>query len=74
MRKNNDRKQQNFDRLLRQFRRRVQRSVILEEVRKRQHYIKPSEKRKNALNAAKRREKRNLASNSLPPRKPHSRY
>lgn len=74
MRRNNDRNQRNFDRMLRQFRRRVQNSGVLEEVKKRQHYIKPSEKRKNALNAAKRREKRNLASNSLPPRKPHGYY
>ena len=46
----------NFDKKLRIFRRKVQRDGKLEECRNRMHYTKPTTRRRNALNAAKRRE------------------
>ena len=46
----------NFDKRLRIFRRKVQRDGKLEECRNRMHYTKPTTRRRNALNAAKRRE------------------
>jgi len=46
----------NFDKKLRVFRRKVQRDGKLEECRNRMHYTKPTTRRRNALNAAKRRE------------------
>jgi ribosomal protein S21 len=59
----------NFDRKMRQFRRRVQRSGKLEECRNRMHYTKPTTRRRNALNAAKRREFRRRMEEQLPSRK-----
>jgi len=46
----------NFDKKLRVFRRKVQRDGKLEECRNRMHYKKPTTRRRDALNAAKRRE------------------
>ena len=46
----------NFDKRLRVFRRKVQRDGKLEECRNRMHYKKPTTRRRDALNAAKRRE------------------
>ena len=44
-----------FERALRRFRRQIERSGILKEVRRRQHYEKPSiRKKKKALAARKR--------------------
>ena len=54
MRKRHD----NFDRKLRKFKRKVQRSGILEEYRNRMHHKTKTEKRRDAMNAAKRREYR----------------
>ena len=45
-----------FDKQFRIFRRKVQSSGKLEECRNRMHYTKPTTRRRNALNAAKRRE------------------
>lgn len=45
-----------FDRKFRQFKRKVQNDGKLEECRNRMHYTKPTTRRRNALNAAKRRE------------------
>jgi small subunit ribosomal protein S21 len=59
----------NFDRRMRVFRRKVQRSGVLEEVKNRQHYIKPTTRRRNALNAAKRREWRRRMEDTLPDRR-----
>lgn len=58
----------NFDRKVRQFRKRVQRSGVLEEYRNRMHYTKPTTRRRNALNAAKRREYRRRMEDQLPSR------
>ena len=46
----------NFDKKLRQFRRKVSKSGVLQEAKDRMHYTKPTTRRRNALNAAKRRE------------------
>ena len=57
-----------FERKMRVFRRKVQRSGVLEEVKNRQHYIKPTTRKRNALNAAKRREWRRMMEDTLPTR------
>jgi ribosomal protein S21 len=57
----------NFDRLFRQFKRKVIRSGKLEDYRNRQHYKKPSEKRQEKMNAAKRRAVALQKANSLGP-------
>jgi len=57
----------NFDRLMRQFKRKVIRSGKLEDWRNKQHYKKPSTKRQEKMNAAKRREKAQQKANSLGP-------
>jgi ribosomal protein S21 len=46
----------NFDKKLRQFRRKVSKSGVLQECKDRMYYTKPTTRRRNALNAAKRRE------------------
>ncbi|MDP6249835.1 MAG: 30S ribosomal protein S21 [Candidatus Pacebacteria bacterium] len=58
----------NFDRKLRTFKRKVQRSGVLEEHRNRMHYTKPTTRRRNALNAAKRREYNRRINDELPSR------
>ena len=57
----------NFDRLLRQFKRKVQRSGKLEDFRKKQYYTKPAQQRQEKMNAAKRRAAALHKKNSLPP-------
>ena len=64
MRKRHD----NFDRKLRKFKRKIQRSGILEEYRNRMHHKTKAEKRRDAMNAAKRREYRRRMEDSLPDR------
>jgi len=59
----------NFDKKMRQFKRKVQRDGKLEEYRNRMHYKKPTTRRRDALNAAKRREWRRLMEEQLPSRK-----
>jgi ribosomal protein S21 len=61
-------KYNNFDRKLRKFKRKIQRDGKLEECRNRMHYTKPTTRRRNALNAAKRREYRRRMSEQLPSR------
>ena len=62
-------KYNNFDRKLRKFKRKIQRDGKLEECRNRMHYTKPTTRRRNALNAAKRREFRRRMEEQLPSRK-----
>ena len=57
----------NFDRLLRQFKRKVQRSGKLEDFRKKQYYTKPAQQRQEKMNAAKRRAAALHKKNQLPP-------
>ena len=64
MRKRHD----NFDQKLRKFKRKVQGTGVLEEYRKRMHHKTKAEKRRDAMNAAKRREFRRRMEDTLPDR------
>ena len=61
-----DKEPENFEKLFRKFKKAVERSGILQEVRERQHYDKPSIQRKLAKNAAIRRHQKKLKQESLP--------
>lgn len=56
----------NVEKALRKFKKKVQDSGILQEVRQRQEYVKPTIKRKIAKNLAKRRWKKFLNDQQLP--------
>ena len=56
----------NVEKALRKFKKKVQDSGILQEVRQRQEYVKPTIKRKIAKNLATRRWKKLLADQQLP--------
>lgn len=64
---------QNFDRLLRNFKRKTQNSGKLEDFRKNMHYTKPSTKRQEKMNAAKRRAAQVQRDNTLKPLPRHLR-
>ena len=64
MRKQHD----NFDKKLRIFKRKVQSTGVLEEYRKRMHHKTKAEKRRDSMNAAKRREFRRRMEDTLPDR------
>jgi small subunit ribosomal protein S21 len=51
-------KDENFDSALRRFKRECQRSGVLKDVRKHQHYESPSVKRKKKSEAARRQKRR----------------
>lgn len=51
-------KNESLDNALRRFKRQCQRSGVLSEVRKREHYEKPSVRRKKKSEAARRTKKR----------------
>ena len=55
-----------FEKALRQFKKKVEDSGLIQEIRERQQYVKPSIKRKLAKNAAKKRWQKKLAQDSLP--------
>ena len=55
-----------FDKALRQFKKKVEESGLLKEVRDRQEYVKPSIKRKLAKSAAKKRWQKKLSKDTLP--------
>lgn len=57
-----------FEKLFRRFKKAVERSGMLQELRDRQHYDKPSIQRKLAKNAAIRRHQKKLRQESLPPK------
>ena len=63
------RKFSNFDKKLRTFKRKVQKAGTLEEFRNRMHYIKPTTRRRNAMNAARRREYRRRIEDDIPNRR-----
>lgn len=50
-------KDESLDRALRRFRRQCKQQGIMREIRKREHYEKPSVRKKKRLEAAKRRRK-----------------
>lgn len=56
----------NVERALRKFKKKVANSGILLELRDREHYVKPTTRRKLKLAAAKRRLKKQIASQQLP--------
>ena len=57
-----------FEKAIRQFKKKVEESGLLMDLRERQSYIKPTTKRKMAKNAAKKRWKKKLALQSMPDR------
>jgi small subunit ribosomal protein S21 len=57
-----------FEKAIRQFKKKVEESGLLMDLRERQAYIKPTTKRKVAKNAAKKRWKKKLALQSMPDR------
>jgi small subunit ribosomal protein S21 len=63
-----DKEPENFEKLLRRFKKAVERSGVLQEVKDRQHYDKPSIQRKLAKSAAIRRHQKKLKKESLPPK------
>jgi small subunit ribosomal protein S21 len=56
----------NVDKALRKFKKKVMESGLLNELRDREFYTKPTTKRKQAKNAAKRRWQKKLADQALP--------
>lgn len=56
----------NVEKALRKLKKKVAESGILQELREREHYEKPTTARKKAKNAAKRRWQKRLASEQLP--------
>jgi small subunit ribosomal protein S21 len=58
----------NVEKALRKFKKKVQDSRLLLELRDRQHYVKPTTKRKLKRNAARGRWKKYLESQQLPTR------
>ncbi len=56
----------NVEKALRKFKKRVAESGILQEVRERESYEKPTTRRKRAKNSAERRWKKRLAEEQLP--------
>ena len=59
----------NVEKAMRKFKKKVQESGLLLELRDRQHYTKPTTKRKLKRNAARGRWKKYLESQTLLPRK-----
>lgn len=56
----------NVEKALRKFKKKVQESGLLQELREREFYEKPTTARKRAKNAAKRRWQKRLESQQLP--------
>ena len=63
----------NFDRLLRNFRNKVKRSGLMDDLRKNEYYEKPAQKRQRLKNAAKRREAKRFKDTQLSPLPRHLR-
>lgn len=58
----------NVDRALRKFKKKIQSSDVLNDLRNKEHYIKPSVDRKLRKSAAKNRWRKYLLSQQLPPK------
>jgi small subunit ribosomal protein S21 len=52
---------ENFERALKRFKKKVEKAGILADLRKHRHYEKPSERRKRKMNAATRKNRRHRA-------------
>lgn len=59
----------NVEKALRKFKKKMQASGVLNELRERQTFVKPTTRRKIKRNAAKNRWRKYLTSQTLPPRK-----
>ena len=57
---------ENINSALRRFKRKVEESGVLDELRDREHYVKPTTRRKTAAGAAKARWNKKLRDNELP--------
>jgi small subunit ribosomal protein S21 len=57
---------ENINSALKRFKRKVEDSVVLDELRDREHYVKPTTARKKAKAAAKARWNKKLRENELP--------
>ena len=58
----------NIEKALRKFKKKVQNSGILNDLREREHYVKPTTARKLKRSAAKNRWRKQIESQQLPPR------
>ena len=67
MRRKNNNPIYNFDRMLRQFRNKVKRSGLMDDIRKKEYYEKPAQRKQRLKNAAKRREAKRNKETQLQP-------
>ena len=67
MRRKQNNPNYNFDRLLRNFRNKVKRSGLMDDIRKNEYYEKPAQKKQRLKNAAKRRETKRNKETQLQP-------
>ena len=58
----------NVEKALRKFKKKIQACGLLEELRSREHYVKPTMERKLKRSAAKNRWRKKLADQALPPK------
>lgn len=58
----------NVEKALRKFKKKIQNSGLLFELKEREHYVKPTTQRKLKASAAKKRWKKYLRSQQLPPK------
>jgi len=56
----------NFEKAMRKFKKKVTESGLLQNLRDREHYVKPTTRRKQAKSAARRRWTKKLESEQLP--------
>ena len=59
---------ENINSALRRFKRKVEESGVLDELRDREHYVKPTTRRKKAASAAKARWQKKIREQQLPPK------
>jgi small subunit ribosomal protein S21 len=67
MRRKQNNSNYNFDRMLRQFRNKVKRSGLMDDIRKKEYYEKPAQRKQRLKNAAKRREAKRNKETQLQP-------
>tara|TARA_R100001463_G_scaffold112468_1_gene167507 strand:+ start:2301 stop:2540 length:240 start_codon:yes stop_codon:yes gene_type:complete len=67
MRRKQNNSNYNFDRLLRNFRNKVKRSGLMDDIRKKEYYEKPAQRKQRLKNAAKRREAKRNKETQLQP-------
>lgn len=59
------RKNESFEKAFRRFTKACEKAGLMSEIKKHQHFEKPSEKRKRKLNAAKRRQRKLMMQEGL---------